>query len=53
MEIFHEMAMTHFVEYGNFLLKANEIESSRISNIIVEIIDEKQEIDDPSQDEAE
>ncbi|MFL2105079.1 hemolysin family protein [Desemzia sp. FAM 23991] len=42
-----------FVEYGNFLLKANEIESSRISNIIVEIIDEKKEIDEPSQDEEE
>ncbi|MBM6614379.1 HlyC/CorC family transporter [Desemzia sp. RIT804] len=39
-----------FVEYGNFLLKANEIESSRISNIIVEVIDEKQEIEEPSQD---
>lgn len=29
-----------FVEYDNFLLKANEIESSRISNLIVERIDE-------------
>lgn len=29
-----------FVEYENFLLKANEIESSRISNLIVERLDE-------------
>lgn len=40
-----------FVEYGNLLLKANEIESSRISNVIVEIIDEKQEIETPSEGE--
>lgn len=32
-----------FVEYENFLLKANEIESSRISNLIVERIDETQD----------
>ena len=32
-----------FVEYENLLLKANEIESSRISNLIVERIDETQD----------
>ncbi|WP_188204087.1 hemolysin family protein [Desemzia incerta] len=32
-----------FVEYENLLLKANEIESSRISNLIVERIDKTQD----------
>lgn len=34
-----------FVEYDKFLFKANNIESSRINDIVVEILDENKEVD--------